>query len=106
LDHRFEHYIRRKLGDKVIDGMKPRSKIEMMNSWVQKVKFMFGNTTGLEGFEVHVLGVKDNPEKNVEDCFHTMEMWVLGVNLFTNVVKQSPHLHLIGAMSQRYLILW
>jgi len=33
LDQRFEQYIRGKLGDKVIDSMKPRSKAAMMRSW-------------------------------------------------------------------------
>ncbi|KAI5856588.1 hypothetical protein BZA05DRAFT_416244 [Tricharina praecox] len=40
-DQRFEEYIRRILGDKMIDAMKPRSKEGMMRSWEETVKFKY-----------------------------------------------------------------
>jgi hypothetical protein len=41
----------------------------MMRTWEEKVKFKFGLSTTLE---VVVPGVRDNAEKRIEDCFHTM----------------------------------
>jgi hypothetical protein len=77
----------------------------MMNSWEQKVKFMFGNTTGLEGFEVHLLGVKDNPRKNIEDCFHTMEMYFSGVSFYHDNFANPSYLKIhLGKMLRQYLI--
>ncbi|KAF8253388.1 actin-like ATPase domain-containing protein [Wilcoxina mikolae CBS 423.85] len=72
LDQRFEQYIRGKLGDKVINAMKPRSKATMMRSW-ESIKFMFGNSSGLGGYDVNVPGVPDDYEKKVDDSFHSME---------------------------------
>jgi hypothetical protein len=73
LDDRFEQYIRRVLGNDAIDGMKARSKSEMMRTWEEKVKMRFGNTTDTESCEVNVPGIPDNARKRVEDGFHTME---------------------------------
>ncbi|KAI5807184.1 hypothetical protein EDC01DRAFT_638392 [Geopyxis carbonaria] len=72
LNHRFEQYIRQRLGNRTIDKMKLRSKREMFRSWEQGVKFKYGNRVGIEGYEVHVLGVPDSDEKNIEDGFHSM----------------------------------
>ncbi|KAF8243917.1 hypothetical protein K440DRAFT_611241 [Wilcoxina mikolae CBS 423.85] len=72
LDERFEEYIRRVLGDRVIDGMKPRSRNEMFRTWEEKVKYKFGNINNHEGFEITVAGVPDDESKNVEDGFHTI----------------------------------
>ncbi|KAF8245037.1 actin-like ATPase domain-containing protein [Wilcoxina mikolae CBS 423.85] len=73
LDYAFEQYIRRLLGDKAINDMKPRSKHEMMRTWEEKVKFTFGNTTDPEAvYEVNVPGVPDNDDTNIEDGFHFM----------------------------------
>lgn len=71
LDHGFDKYIRRKLGDSVIDGMSVRSRTQMMNSWINDVKFRFGNTSQTE-FDVSVPGVADDDEKGVDSGFHTM----------------------------------
>jgi hypothetical protein len=77
VDQRFEQYIRKRLGDATIDNMRPRAKNEMMSSWERKVKFKFGNTTGPDGFEVHVLGLPDSKEHNIEENFHSMETCVI-----------------------------
>ena len=77
VDQRFENYIRGRLGDAVIDNMRPRVRNEMMSSWERKVKYRFGNTTGPEGLEVHVLGLPDSRELNIEENFHSMETYVI-----------------------------
>ncbi|KAI5812785.1 hypothetical protein BZA77DRAFT_323306 [Pyronema omphalodes] len=71
LDERFEQYIRTTLGDRVIDGMKPRSRKEMFRTWEEKVKFAFGNSKDTS-YEITTAGVPDNAAKNVEDGFHTI----------------------------------
>lgn len=71
LDEGFERYIRSVVGNKVIDGMKSRSKAAMMRTWEERVKFKFGNTSA--DLEVNLPGVPDNPAKNIEENFHTME---------------------------------
>ncbi|KAI5783433.1 hypothetical protein FPQ18DRAFT_356158 [Pyronema domesticum] len=71
LDERFEEYIRKKLGNHVIDGMKPRSRKEMFRTWEEKVKFAFGNTKDTS-YEITTPGVPDDLSKNVEDGFHTI----------------------------------
>ena len=76
VDQRFEHYIRRRLGDTVIDKMRPRIRNEMMNSWERKVKYRFGNASGPEGYEVLVSGLPNSKELNIEDGFHSMETYV------------------------------
>ncbi|KAF8538632.1 hypothetical protein BDD12DRAFT_806001 [Trichophaea hybrida] len=53
LDHRFEQYIREKLGE--------------------NIKFMFGNSNGVGGYDVYVPGVADDAKKKVDDNFHSME---------------------------------
>lgn len=73
MDYRFEEHIRRRLGDRIFNKMKLGSRIKMMKSWEQNVKFLFGNTVGIEGFEVSVPGVGDDEDKNIEDGFHTMQ---------------------------------
>ena len=90
MDQRFEHYIRRRLGDAVIDKMRPRVRNEMMSSWERKVKYRFGNTTGPEGFEVHVLGLLDNRELNIEENFHSMEPYVI------TCFAPTPNICLLG----------
>jgi hypothetical protein len=78
VDQRFEKYIRRRIGDREINRMKPRTKNEMMTSWEQKVKFKFGNVaSGMEGYEVHVLGLPDSMEKAIEEGFHSIETYVI-----------------------------
>jgi len=52
----------------------------MFRTWEEKVKFRFGNNTNLEGCEVNVPGIRDNPKKNIEDCFHTMAQYVTSQN--------------------------
>lgn len=69
LDERFERYIRRLLGNNVIDNMNPRAKAEMMRTWEERVKFRFGLSTVLE---VTLPGVPDDPEKRIEYSLHTM----------------------------------
>ncbi|KAF8244868.1 hypothetical protein K440DRAFT_646743 [Wilcoxina mikolae CBS 423.85] len=73
LDQRFEQYIRKLLGDKVIDNMKPRSKHMMMKSWEETVKFTFGNLDAEHEYYVNVPGIRDNEEANVQDGCHTMQ---------------------------------
>jgi hypothetical protein len=105
LDYRFESYIREKIGEKTINSMKPRSKIEMMSSWEQKVKFIFGNTPGLEGFEVNLQGVKNDRRKNIEDCFHTMQMYFSGVSFYHDNFAKPSYLKIhLGKMLRQYLI--
>ena len=48
----------------------------MFRTWEEKIKFRFGNNTNFEDLEVNVPGIADNPEKNIEDCFHTMAQHV------------------------------
>ena len=47
----------------------------MLRTWEEKVKFKFGNVTNLEGCEVNVPGIPDNPAKDIEDGFHTMAQY-------------------------------
>lgn len=47
----------------------------MLRTWEEKIKFKFGNVTNLEGCEVNVPGIPDDPDKNIEDCFHTMAQY-------------------------------
>ncbi|KAF8534217.1 hypothetical protein BDD12DRAFT_757493 [Trichophaea hybrida] len=75
VDAEFEKYIRRVLGDRVIDSMSERSRKEMMRIWEEKVKFRFGNVDyddDEDGWEVSVQGIPDNDATNVYDNFHTM----------------------------------
>lgn len=72
LDQGFDRYIRGKLGNDVVDKMSPRSRMQMMNSWITDVKFRFGNTQ-LQEFDVSVPGVPDDEAKDVDSGFHTMK---------------------------------
>ena len=76
MDQRFEHYIRGRVGNAVIDNMRPRVRNEMLGSRERKVKHRFGNASGPEGYEVHVLGLPDSRELNIEEGFHSMETYV------------------------------
>jgi hypothetical protein len=50
----------------------------MMTSWEQNVKFKFGTMmSGIEGFEVDVLGLPDSEEKAIEECIHSIETYVI-----------------------------
>ncbi|KAF8536961.1 hypothetical protein BDD12DRAFT_848723 [Trichophaea hybrida] len=73
LDQLFEQYIRRLLGDKVIDNMKPRVKHVMMQSWEENVKFRFDYGSAEDEYYVNVPGIRDNEEASVEDGCHTMQ---------------------------------
>jgi hypothetical protein len=44
----------------------------MMRTWEENIKPRFGNNS-YEDYEVEIAGVPDNPEKCIEDGFHTME---------------------------------
>lgn len=71
LDQGFESYIRGVLGNEVVDSMRPRSRADMMNSWEQKVKFLFGFAgTEEDEYEVNIPGIVNHPE--VQDGFHYM----------------------------------
>ncbi|KAF8247382.1 hypothetical protein K440DRAFT_661489 [Wilcoxina mikolae CBS 423.85] len=73
LDEGFEQYIRKLLGDEVIDGMKQRSRNEMMRTWVDKAKSKFNDKNSLEEYEVTMGGVPDDDDGNVEAGFHYMQ---------------------------------
>ena len=91
MDEGFERYIRGVLGNEAIDGMRQRSKNEMMRTWEEKVgltrnlqsalirvliplkvKYKFGNSV-TEDLEVNLPGVDNNVAKRIEDGFHIME---------------------------------
>jgi len=38
-----------------------------------QIKLMYGNSSGLGGYDVYVPGVPDDPQKKVDDNFHTIE---------------------------------
>jgi hypothetical protein len=46
----------------------------MFRTWEEKVKFRFGNNTNLEGCEVNVPGIPNNPAKNIEDWLNSMRL--------------------------------
>ena len=57
---------------------RPKSRNEMVRTWIEKVKFKFGNSSNSnEGGEVMVPGINDNTALNIEDGFHTMKAYVL-----------------------------
>lgn len=72
LDHRFKDYIENKLGANTINRMRPRSRDEMMRSWIEQVKFKFGSEASDTEFEVAVPGVADSVQNQVEDNYHTI----------------------------------
>jgi hypothetical protein len=57
------------------------SKYGMMHSWEEDVKFQFGNTSEEDEFFVSVPGVPDNDETDVECGHHTMQWYILALNL-------------------------
>ncbi|KAF8542987.1 hypothetical protein BDD12DRAFT_727596 [Trichophaea hybrida] len=73
LNMRFKEYIRSLIGKKVFDGLKQRSKKQMMQSWEDNVKFKFGNNLSGEDYEVSVHGVPNNKGKNIEDDYHIIQ---------------------------------
>ncbi|KAF8544623.1 hypothetical protein BDD12DRAFT_723315 [Trichophaea hybrida] len=73
LDEGFDQYIRKLLGDKVIDGMKQRSRNEMMRTWVDKAKSKFNDKNSLEQYEITLGGVPDDDDGNVDAGFHYMQ---------------------------------
>jgi hypothetical protein len=58
--------------------MSPRIKNKMMTTWEQNVKFKFGAmTSGMDVFEVDVLGLPDSEEKAIQECVHSIETYVI-----------------------------
>ncbi|KAA8895128.1 hypothetical protein FN846DRAFT_922535 [Sphaerosporella brunnea] len=88
LDHGFERYIREKLGDDVIDSMKPRARKEMMRTWAENVKFKFGNTTTF-AYDVSVHGVPDNEATNVDDGEDVKRIFDPVVDRIVDLVTQQ-----------------
>lgn len=75
LDQRFEKYMQWKFGDQVLENMKkrPRAYREMLRTWEQDVKFMFGSDEGEYGYDIAVQKFEDDESRNVRDEFHTMK---------------------------------
>lgn len=54
---------------------KPRVYQRILRSWIEDVKFRFGNTED-ENFEINVPTFPNNSEKAVEDGFHKITRYV------------------------------
>lgn len=72
LDELFERYIRGLFGDRAIDGLRPRTRVEMFAGW-ERVRTKFGNTNDTE-FEIMIPGLPDGP--HMDSGFHVIQAFV------------------------------
>lgn len=84
LDYGFEKHIKKVLGEEAFNNMKPNSRAEMMRTWEESVKFVFGHDDDPEEeYLVAVPGIPDCDYKNIADGFYIMDRFGYYGILFT-----------------------